>query len=410
MATVATPFVWDAKIISMVGVGYMLSHVYQLSLPPLFPLLKAEFDVSYAALGLAMSLFGFASGFGQTPVGFLVDRFGARPILVAGLVLQAGAVLLIGFASEYWQLVVLLTLAGFGHTVYHPADYAIMSASVDRTRLGRAYAIHAFSGNFGWDLTPAIMVGVTALWNWRTAFIAIGIVGLAYAIVIWIQSGLLDDDTELRRERAREDGPKDKESLGVIEGLKLLFSPALLMCFMFYLVASMGIGGIRNFSVAAFVEYRGMDLISVNSALTGLLLGSAIGILTGGVIADTVTRHKMIAALCLGSAAGLVVLMGYAELSLALLIVVMTAAGFLSGMVSPIRDMVVRAITPEGSAGKVFAFVSSGQNLAIGIVPVTFGWILDRTGPDWIFWLSAIFLMIALFTFIGLKAPPREPR
>jgi MFS family permease len=72
-----------AAIMGMIGSGHALSHFYLLALPPLFPLLKAEFGVGYAALGLLVTMFNLATGLAQVPAGFLVDRIGARRVLRA---------------------------------------------------------------------------------------------------------------------------------------------------------------------------------------------------------------------------------------------------------------------------------------------------------------------------------------
>ena len=67
----------DIKVMSLIGLAHGLSHFYQLVLPPLFPLLKDAFGVSYTELGLMMTVFYVMSGVFQTPAGFLVDRWGA---------------------------------------------------------------------------------------------------------------------------------------------------------------------------------------------------------------------------------------------------------------------------------------------------------------------------------------------
>ena len=126
-----------AKTIGLVSGGHFFSHFYSLLLPPLFPLLRVELGVSYASLGLILAAFSVASGIGQTPVGFLVDRLGARGHLVAGLACQGIAITLAGLTGSYWALVILFAVAGLGNTVYHPADYSILSASIRPERLGR---------------------------------------------------------------------------------------------------------------------------------------------------------------------------------------------------------------------------------------------------------------------------------
>src|SRR5882757_8693535 len=102
----------DVKVIGLIGVAHSFSHFYQLVLPPLFPLLKVEFGVSYTELGSLVTLFFISSGLAQTVAGFVVDRLGARAVLYAGLGLLAGSVLLFGLVPSFWALLPLVVLAG----------------------------------------------------------------------------------------------------------------------------------------------------------------------------------------------------------------------------------------------------------------------------------------------------------
>ena len=140
----------NARLIGLVAGAHFMSHFFQLSLPPLFPVLREAFGISYLALGVVATVFYAASGVGQAMAGFVVDRVGARPILLGGLSLLAGAVLLAGLAPSFEILILVLLLAGIGNSVFHPADYSILNARVDRRWLGRAYSAHSIAGNLGW--------------------------------------------------------------------------------------------------------------------------------------------------------------------------------------------------------------------------------------------------------------------
>ncbi len=405
MAALAPGTARDVKVIGVLGFAHLMSLFYFLVLPPILPILKADLGVSYAALGLIMTGYGIAAGVAQTPVGFLIDRIGGRPALAVGMAVQAGCIALMGLAGDYWQLLVLYSLAGAANTVYHPADYAILSAAIPKQRIGRAYSIHLFSGNFGWAVTPAVMVGLTALWGWRTALISVGVVGVLYALVLATQTRLLDDDIHRRARRLEEKkqkGAATREPGGgeLGEGIRLLFTLPIMMCFWFFIFVTLGFTGVRAFFVAAMDLLYDTPLGPLNAALTGFLLGSALGILAGGVLADRIGPRIATAAVTLVSAGALIVLVGSMSLPLAALIAVLTASGFLQGVLLPTRDLLIRSVTPDGSMGKVMGFLSSGTMLASGVVPVLFGWILDAFDPNWVFWISAIFVSGALFTFV----------
>ena len=189
----------------LLGNGHFLSHFYSLCLPPLFLAWQSAFDVSFAELGLAVALMSGASAMLQTPVGFLVDRYGARPFLIGGALLMSLCITTMGFATSFWQILVLAPLSGMGNSVFHPADYAILSGSVDKDRMGRAFALHTFSGNLGFAAAPPVMALLAMTIGWRASLIMVGLLGVPVAISILLQSGILKDqvrhETDARRAR-----------------------------------------------------------------------------------------------------------------------------------------------------------------------------------------------------------------
>src|SRR5207249_1726608 len=98
----------------------------------------------------------------QTPVGFLVDRYGARRFLVGGTLIMSLSICAMGFATAFWQILALAALSGIGNSVIHPADYAILSGSVAKERMGRAFALHTFSGNMGFAAGPPVIAVLMA--------------------------------------------------------------------------------------------------------------------------------------------------------------------------------------------------------------------------------------------------------
>ncbi|MCX8230388.1 MAG: MFS transporter [Alphaproteobacteria bacterium] len=397
----------DIRVIGLVSGGHFFSHFYFLVLPPLFPLLKAEFGVSYASLGLFLTAASLATMICQTPVGFLVDRFGARWILLGGLLLHSVAITAIGFTSSYWAILVLFMVAGVANTVYHPADYAILNARVTPHRLGRAFSIHTFSGNIAWAIAPAAMVSLTALWDWRTAVILAGLAGIVTAAVLAIRGAdLVDRDVVQENDRATL--PSTSEAAPPLSGIQLLLSPPILMAFLFFMFIAMGTGAVRVFSVAALVAIYDTPLEVANGVLTGFLGGAAAGILVGGLLVDKVGKPELTAIVGFLVGAALLAAAGTFSLPIAGMAAVLTGAGFVTGIVQPSRDLLVRRVTPPGSVGKVFAFVSTGLALGGVLMPIAFGWLMDHADPRWVFWLSAIIILLTVLTVGGLASVSRE--
>lgn len=385
------------RVVSLVASAHMMSHVYQMSLPPLFPLLTVELGVSYTALGMLLTAFSLTGALGQIPMGFIVDRVGGKGILVGGLLLQASAITLIGFSGSYWALLALFTLAGLAHSVYHPADYAIMAENVGHGGLARAYTFHSFSGNIGTAATPMLMVALTALWSWRAAFVMIGLFGIAIAVLVWSQRSLLSGDARAHAARQAHHGA------AVRDGLRLLMSPPLLMCFLFFILLTAGFSGVRMFSVSALEKMYDLPLATANGALTGYIIAVAVGMLAGGVVADRFGPRAIIAIVGLLCSAAMLMVLASVSMPIVLVVAVLSSAGLMRGLVQGTRDMMVHAVTPVGSHGKVFAFVSTGSHLGHALMPLLFGWILDNGDPAWVYWIAAGFALIALTTFVTVR-------
>jgi MFS transporter, FSR family, fosmidomycin resistance protein len=379
-----------AAVQALIGSGHGLSHFYQLALPPLFPLIQQEFDVSYAALGLLLTLFAATTGGFQVVAGFLVDKLGARLLLIAGLALSGVSMGAIGFVESYWVMALLVAIAGIGNSVFHPADYVILNASVPLSKLGQAFSIHTFTGNIGFVLAPPTMILLTALFGWRVALVAVGALALAVMVFVFTFGHILQDR---RPATAKASDPEPGKT-----GWRLLFSIPILIMFAFYVTLAMASSGLQSFLVTALVEVHGIDLGAANIVLTALLLAGAIGILCGGYVADHTTRHASAVSIVLVICGALSAAVGYLSLTAAALIGVFSVIGFLQGTTRSPRDMMLRQITPERDVGKAFAFVSTGINVGSAIAPFIFGLILDHGDPRWIFLALGVFFVMGIAT------------
>ncbi len=163
----------------------------------------------------------------QTPYGFLVDRFGARRFLVINTLVMSLAISAMGFATSYWQIVVLAGISGAANAVYHPADYTILAASIRPEKMGQAFAIHTFTGNAGFALAPPVVAVLASLFGWREALMIVGLVGMPVAAAIVWQSSILQDVAGTQKKKSIE---HDAQRAGVRshdDPVLLLLSPRL---------------------------------------------------------------------------------------------------------------------------------------------------------------------------------------
>ncbi len=389
----------DVKVIGLIAVAHGLSHFYQLVIAVLFPLIKQDLGVSYAALGAATAVYYTVSGVCQTLAGFAVDRFGARRVLLIGLALCSLGILLAGLAQSYAMLVVAFFVAGLGNSVFHPADFAILNARVDAKRLGYAFSFHGIGGTLGWALAPAFGYGLAALSDWHTALVAASALG-AVMILLLLANG--DAVPGAARARASAVAPTSLR-----QDLRVLSATPVLMCFLFFLLLSAALIGVQNFGVAGLVSLYDAPVALASSALTAFLIGGAAGILAGGTIAVRARRHDLVAAAGMLASALAVLLLASGVLSQALIAPMLAIAGFASGLTNPSRDLLVRDATPPGASGKVYGFVYSGLDVGAMATPVLYGWLLDRALAAGVFYTVFAVLLATVATVLYL--PSRSP-
>src|SRR5471032_3111477 len=137
------------RIVGVISAAHFVSHYYILILAPLLPFVRDAYGVNYTEIGLALATFN--------------------------IVIGASAFVVVGMVDSFWVLVAMFGLAGVGNTVYHPADYALLSQHVPSDRIGHAFSIHTFAGMMGSAFAPASLLMMQSLWGWRGAFIGAGL-------------------------------------------------------------------------------------------------------------------------------------------------------------------------------------------------------------------------------------------
>lgn len=372
----------ERRVLSAVSGAHFVSHVHILALPPLFPLLRDGFGVGFVELGLVLTLFNVVTMLTQAPVGFWVDRIGPQRALVAGLLLGGLAFVLAGVLGSFTGLLAAAVLAGLANAVYHPADYAILGARMHEGHVGRAFSIHTFAGYLGGAMAPAFMLGAAWAFGVGGALVAVGLLGPLAALPL------------LRGAAAER--PAVRPPLAPGETKPRLVSATVLVLMGFFVMIALAQGAVQSFGVSAWAASRGLDLVTGNMALTAWLALSAAGVLAGGWVADRTRRHGAVAAAGFTAAGVLILVGGLVAMPGWALIAVMGASGFLSGLIMPSRDMLVRAAAPPGQAGAVFGIVSTGFNIGGVAGPPAWGWLLDHGQPHGIFLGAAACMGLAV--------------
>lgn len=392
-AAVTVPLREDARVMGLVGLAHATSHFSHLLLPPLFPVLMAEFSLSFSDVGLLMSLFFVVSGCGQALSGFVVDRFGARPVLFASLCLFAVSAATASAATGYHGLLLAALLAGLGNAPFHPVDFSILNHRVSAPRLGHAFSVHGLTGNLGWALSPVFLVGLSTLADWRVAYQAAVVLYLVVlGVLVWQREHLVTEGVRRPAGQSRADE------------LAFLRRPVVWWCFTFFLLTTVTLAVVQTFSASILKAVYAVSLEAATLTLTAFLFCGALGMLVGGFVAARTVHSDRVVAWAMGVGAALLLLCASGWLGAQGTMVVLAMTGFAVGIGGPSRDMMIRRATPKGATGRVYGTVYSGLDVGFALSPLLFGWFMDRGWYALTLGGAALVLMLSVGVALGVGA------
>jgi MFS family permease len=241
------------RTLTAISIAHWVSHFHIFVLPMLFPFLKDRLGVGYIELGFALTTFAVVSGLTQAPIGYLVDRIGARKILILGVMLGGCALIALGLFLSYPALIICAALLGLANSVYHPADYAILAAHMDEAKMGRAFSIHTFAGFVGGAVAPPLMTALLTGIGGQGALVVAGAIGVAIALML-IVVGIPDAGAMADGDAQGADAPKVS-----------MMTPAIMMLTLFFTLLSLSQSGINNFGIVSLMNGYGATLSSAIS-------------------------------------------------------------------------------------------------------------------------------------------------
>jgi MFS family permease len=366
----------DAEVIGLIGLAHGTSHFFHLMLPPLFPWLMAEFSLSYTEAGFLMTVFFVVSGIGQAVAGFVVDRIGARPVLMFGVGTLAASGVVLSVAGDYAGLLAAAAVAGVGNSIFHPADFTLLNRRVSPSRLGHAFSVHGLTGNLGWAAGSVVLAGVATAASWRTAALVAALIGSAVFALLLLRRRALADAAE-----AAVAAPEAGIGRKPAGSLAFLRSGAVWLCFAFFLITTAAFGVLQNYAPAILHNVYALALPVASLGLTAYLLGSALGMVAGGFLGGRFEDSDAVIAPALTVSAVTALLLASGVAPAIGILPLMALVGFGVGVAGPSRDLLVRrAATAQfgtSAYGRVYGFVYSGLDIGLALSPLVFGPMLD---------------------------------
>jgi MFS family permease len=374
----------------------------------MFPWLKDAFALSYAELGLLMSVFFVVSCVAQATSGFLVDRIGARPVLFGGISLLVIAALVYSQSNGYAMLLLGAVIAGCGNGIFHPVDYTLINHKVSPPNLPYAYSMHGVTGYLGWAAAPAFMVAIAQLADWRIAFLSAALLEVCVLAILWINRNYLLDNVKERHENTHASTQAANPGIAQESPFAFLRLPAVWLCWVFFFFSMASTSSLQSFAPSALFSIYEVPLNVGSYYITLLALGSAGGVLFGGYLAAKLQAPERIVSICLSITVVMCLLLSTGFILIDLIPSIFFALGFGYGVVAPSRDLLVKKATPQGVAGRVYGIVYSGIDLGAAVGPFIFGFFMDAGLPKALFLGIVVFQLMIIPTVFKVTSKSRQ--
>ncbi|WP_138467059.1 MFS transporter [Poseidonocella sp. HB161398] len=373
----------DWRMIVLISAVHFISHVHILALPPLFPLLRAEFGTSYATLGLLTVGYNLVSALLQTRMGRLTDRIGGLPLLHFALGGAAACFVLATLSPSFAGLALCIVAAGIANAVFHPADMSLLSSHVSLARRSTGFAVHSVAGTAGFAAAPLLTGGLGLAFGWRAGLLAAAALSLIGIAALILARGALSPGAAPRAAKARP------QAAGIWRQGRFQLQFAI-----FALFGAIS-AGLQGFLIPAMAQTGQMAAGMATALLSAYLAAATAGVILGGALSSRAGPGRVLLAGMGGSgliwlAASLPGLPAMAVFGL------VCAAGIGNGLALPSRDTLLAEQASGPDQAAIFGFVTSGLFVGQMLAPLAIGRMVDLGHGGLLFPAVALLSLAAL--------------
>ena len=357
-----TSSVSPRRTLTVCGGAHALHDGFTDLLNVLYPLLQAQFGLSYAAIGALKAVYSGAMAVGQIPSGKLAVRFGGVRVLTIGTALIAVGYSLAGLIGSLYGVIIGLLLVGLGGSTQHPIGSSLVSAAFSGQRSRAALGTYNFTGDVGKVVLPALFAVIAASLGWQHALIVIAALAVAGAGVIL---------TTLKPVPLHHQGDHPKAAM---PGQDRPWAYWLL--FSIHIADDLVRTGFLIF-LPFLLRDKGADIPTIGLGLSLLFAGGGAGKLVMGWVG-----HKLgvVAPVILTEVATTVVILALLPLSLPLTLALLPLVGLmLNGTSSVLYGTVPEFVSPEKRT-HAFAIFYTGGSVAGATGPLISGVVGDAVG------------------------------
>jgi FSR family fosmidomycin resistance protein-like MFS transporter len=349
------------KTLTVCGGVHALHDGFTDLLNALYPLLQAQFGLSYAAVGALKTVYSGAMAAGQMPSGMLAERYGGVRVLALGTALVGVGYGLAGLTGSLYGVIAGLLLAGLGGSTQHPIASSLVASAFTGARSRTALGTYNFSGDLGKMALPVVFALIAAAFGWRDALVVIAALAAIGAGVIFatLPSRARVTDKSTAKPVAGQDRPT-----------------AYWLLFSIHIADDLVRTGFLIF-LPFLLRDKGADLPTIGLGLSLLFAGGAAGKLVMGWVGD---RIGVVPSVIMTEVATTLLILALLPLDLPIALLMLPAVGLMLNGTSSVLYGTVPEFVSEKKRTRAFAIFYTGGSIAGAVGPFLFGLVGDRIG------------------------------
>lgn len=404
--------------VSILSIAGVINYIDRGSLAIANTTIRTDLGISATRMGILLSIFSLTYAISQLPMGFLLDRFGERLLLGAGMFLWSLTQTATGFVTGFASFVGARVGLAVGESPFVVSAVKSVSDWFDVRDRATPMGIVNASTTMGQAIAPPILTIAMLAFGWRGMFALIGIPGVLLSIA-WFAFYRDHNDVALSGSELayfRASGRKDNPSRISFSQWRGLFRQRTVWGLM------LGFGGI-NYTVWLYMSWMPNYLEAehhVSIAKTGMIAAipfscGSVGMLLSGIIADFLIRngvppirsHKSLLIIGMMCSAACTALVRYVPSATGAAIAIGMAL-FFNYLAGNSGWGLVQSIAPREILGSVATIQNFGSFVCASFAPIVTGWLLDRTHSFDLTLLicSMVSILGALSYLLIVKNPP----